>query len=336
MTTDTVSGLRKAAVLLVQLGKERSAKVLAQLRDNEVEELTAEIARLEAIDGQLAEDVLSEFHQLATAKRYAAAGGVSFARDVLEASLGPEKAAQIMDRLTAALSELPFKFLRRADARQVLSFLQDEHPQLIALVLSFMGPDQAAVVLSGLAPDRQAEVAHRIATMERTSPEVIVQVEAALERRLSSVLLPTELSSVGGLQPLVDIINRADRTTERLILEGLDERDLALAEQVRSQMFVFEDITVLDDRSVQQVLRQVETADLATALKGVRDDVRDKVMTNLSERAAANLVDEIELLGPVRLSVVEEAQGKVVQVIRSLEESGQIVIMRGSDDEYVS
>jgi len=336
VTTDTVSGLRKAAVLLVQLGKERSAKVLAQLRDNEVEELTAEIARLEAIDGQLAEDVLSEFHQLATAKRYAAAGGVSFARDVLEASLGPEKAAQIMDRLTAALSELPFKFLRRADARQVLSFLQDEHPQLIALVLSFMGPDQAAVVLSGLAPDRQAEVAHRIATMERTSPEVIVQVEAALERRLSSVLLPTELSSVGGLQPLVDIINRADRTTERLILEGLDERDLALAEQVRSQMFVFEDITVLDDRSVQQVLRQVETADLATALKGVRDDVRDKVMTNLSERAAANLVDEIELLGPVRLSVVEEAQGKVVQVIRSLEESGQIVIMRGSDDEYVS
>jgi flagellar motor switch protein FliG len=199
-----------------------------------------------------------------------------------------------------------------------------------------MGADQAAVVLSGLAPDRQADVAHRIATMERTSPEVIQQVEAALERRLSSVLLPTELSSVGGLQPLVDIINRSDRTTERLILEGLDQRDAPLAEQVRSQMFVFEDITILDDRSVQLVLRQVETGDLATALKGVRDDVREKVMSNLSERAAANLVDEIELLGPVRLSVVEESQGKVVQVIRSLEESGQIVIMRGSDDEYVS
>lgn len=336
MTETTVAGLRKAAVLLVQLGKERSAKVLAQLRDSEVEELTAEIARLESVDGRMADDVMHEFHQLATARSYAATGGVTFAREILEASVGSEKAAQIMDRLTAALSELPFKFLRHADARQVLSFLQDEHPQLIALVLSFMGPEQAAIVLSGLAPERQAEVAHRIATMERTSPEIVQQVESVLERRLSSVLIPTEHSSVGGLQPLVDIINRSDRTTERLILEGLDQRDLALAEQVRSQMFVFEDITILDDRSVQLVLRQVETSELATALKGVRQDVRDKVMSNLSERAAANLVDEIELLGPVRLSTVEEAQGKVVQVIRSLEESGQIVIMRGSDDEYVS
>jgi flagellar motor switch protein FliG len=336
MSTETVSGLRKAAVLLVQLGKERSALVLSQLRDAEVEELSAEIARLESVDGQLADDVMAEFHQLAQAKRYATAGGVGFARDVLEASLGAEKAGEIMDRLTAAMSEMPFKFLRRADARQVLSFLQDEHPQLIALVLSFMGPEQAAIVLSGLASERQADVAHRIATMERSSPEIIQQVESALERRLSSVLVPTEQSAIGGLQPLVDIINRADRTTERLILEGLDERDLALAEQVRSQMFVFENITILDDRSIQLVLRQVETSDLATALKGVREEVREKVMTNLSERAAANLVDEIQMLGPVRLSAVEEAQGKVVQVIRSLEESGQIVIMRGSDDEYVS
>lgn len=333
---ESAGGLRKAAVLLVQMGKERSAKVLAQLRDAEVEELTAEIARLESVDAAVADQVLFEFQALAQARKFAASGGVSFAREVLEATLGSDKAAEIMGRLTAALSEMPFQFLRRADARQMLSFLQDEHPQLIALVLAHMGAEQAGIVLGGLNPALQAEVAHRIAVMERTSPEVIRQVEAALERRLSSVLAPSDMSVVGGLQPLVDIINRSDRATERLILDGLDARDEALAEQVRSRMFVFEDITVLDDRSVQVVLRQVEVNDLATALKGVREDVREKVLRNLSERAAANLADEMELLGPVRLTLVEEAQGRIVQVIRSLEESGQIMISRGSDDEYVA
>lgn len=334
MTADT--GLRKAAVLLVQMGKEHSAKVLANLRESEVEELTSEIARLERIDGAVVDQVLNEFSELVTASKYASTGGVGFAREVLEATVGSEKADEIMGRLTAAMLEMPFQFLRRADPRQLLSFLQDEHPQLIALVLSHMGPEQAVTVLARLSPALQAEVAHRIALMERCSPDVVRLVESSLERRLSSVLQPTDVSTVGGLQPLVDIINRSDRATERSLLEGLAERDAELAEQVRSHMFVFEDIVLLDDRSVQLLVREVEVADLAAALKGVREEVRSKVLSNMSERAAANLVDEIEVLGSVRLSAVEEAQGRVVQAIRALEDSGQIVLSRGSDDEYVS
>jgi flagellar motor switch protein FliG len=217
----------------------------------------------------------------------------------------------------------------------VLSFLQDEHPQTVALVLAHMRADQAAIVLSGMPDDLQADVAHRVAVMGTTSPDVVRRVEAVLERKLSSVLQSNDVAAAGGLQPLVDIINHSDRATERLILEGLERRDPALAEEVRSQMFMFEDIVTLDDRSVQLVLRQVDSKELATALKGVSTDVRDKIMTNVSERAAANLADEIEMLGAVRLSTVEESQAKVIASIRSLEESGQIVISRGDRDEYV-
>jgi flagellar motor switch protein FliG len=332
---DAAVGKRKAAVLLVQMGKEKSARILAQMRDSEVEELTAEIARLDRIDENEVDGVLDEFAEIVAARSYHARGGLGYARELLEASVGEERAGEILSRLTAAMMEMPFHFLRRADPRQLLSFLQDEHPQTIALVLAHISADQAAVILAGLPPDQQATVAARIATMDRTTPEVIKQVESALERKLSSMLQPNEYSSVGGLEPLIDIINRSDRATERLILEGLERLDPKVAEEVRSQMFVFEDIVSLDDRSIQLVLRQVETADLATALKGVRDDVREKIMSNISERAAENLADEIELLGPVRLKVVEESQGRIVQVIRSLEEAGQIVIARGADDELV-
>ena len=231
---------------------------------------------------------------------------------------------------------MPFQFLRKADARQLLSFLQDEHPQTVALVLAHMNADQASIVLSGLNPLLQADVAHRIAKMDRTSPDVIKQVEGMLEAKLSAVLQPSEMSVVGGLQPLVDIINRADRATERLIMEGLEGRDRELAEEVRSRMFMFEDVVQLDDRSVQLVLREVETNDLATALKGVSEAVREKITKNLSERAAENLLEEIDLLGPIRLKQVEEAQVKVVQAIRRLEEAGTITIRRGADDEFVA
>jgi flagellar motor switch protein FliG len=338
MTTDVahISGVRKAAIMLVQMGKEQSAKVLSQMREAEVEELTAEIMRLGTIDGETADTVLSEFQHMALANRYAHQGGMDYARELLEASLGREAAEALVGRLSAAFVEMPFGFLQKADPRQVLSFVQDEHPQTIALVLAHMPATLASQILSGLAGELQADVAHRIAVMDRTSPDIIRQVEATLERKLSTVLQPNDLSAVGGLQPLVDIINRADRATERLIMEGLAARDPELAEEVRSKMFMFEDITGLDDRAVQLVLRQVETNDLATALKGVRDDVRDKVTRNLSERAAENLVDEIDMLGAVRLRQVEESQAKIVQVIRSLEESGQIVIRRGDDDEFVA
>jgi flagellar motor switch protein FliG len=330
-----MTGLRKAAILIVQMNRDEAAKVLSYLKENEIEELTAEIVRLGTVEVGIADGVLAEFHSMITAHRIVGQGGMEFARELLEASLGREKAGAIVDRLSNVFMDIPFSFLTQADPRQVLSFLQDEHPQTIALVLAHLTATQASQILSGLAPELQADVAHRIAVMDRTSPDIIRQVEATLERNLSSVLAPSDLSSVGGLQPLVDIINRADRATERLILEGLAGRNPQLAEEIRSRMFMFEDVVSLDDRSIQLVLRQVETNDLATALKGVRDDVRMKIMTNLSERAAENLAEEIDLLGPVRLRSVEESQAKVVQAIRTLEESGQIVIRRGDEDEFV-
>jgi flagellar motor switch protein FliG len=334
-TIEALTGAQKAAVLLVQLGREKSAAVLKSLRESEVEEVLNEIARLRGVPNETVDAVFDEFQTLASARRYYAQGGMDFAREVLEATLGPERAAELLDRMKASLVEMPFEFLRRADARQVLSFLSDEHPQTVALVLAHMRADQAAIVLSGMPDELQADVAHRVAVMETTSPDVVRRVEAILERKLSSVLQSTDSSAAGGLQPLVDIINHADRATERLILEGLERRDPALAEEVRSKMFMFEDITTLDDRSVQLVLRSVDSKELATALKGVSSDVRGKIMANVSERAAANLADEIDLLGAVRLSTVEEAQAKIITTIRSLEESGQILLSRGDRDEYV-
>jgi flagellar motor switch protein FliG len=324
-----MSGVRKAAILLVCMGKEASSRLMAGLREDEVEEISNEIARLGKLEPHDADDVLDEFYAMATT-RHIGVGGVNYARDLLEASLGPERAALILDRLQASMTDMPFNFLSHADPQQVLSFVQYEHPQTIALVLAHVPSALASSILSGLSPEVQSDVAHRIAVMDRTSPEVIRQVETALQRKLSTVLQPSELSTVGGLQPLVDIINRADRTTERLILEALEQRSPELAEEIRRRMFMFEDIIHLDDRSVQLVLRQIEPADLATALKGVSTEVRDKVTRNLSERGRENLLEEIDLLGPVKVKVVEEAQTKIVTVIRSLEDSGQIEVQRGS------
>ena len=331
-----LTGPQKAAIFLLQMGKDRTAKVMQAMRDTEVEELMTEIARLEGVDADTSDAVLDEFRDLAAARRYFTQGGMSFAAEVLEASMGGGKARDLMDRLSASLVEMPFEFLRRADPRQILSFLQEEHPQTIALVLAHMHPDHAAMVMGGLSEQLQSDVAMRVATMDRTSPEVISQVEQVLERRLSSVIQSSDMSAAGGVQPLVDILNRSDRATERLILEGLETKDPELAEEVRSRMFVFEDITTLDDRSVQLVLREVDAKQLAVALKGVRDDVRNKIMRNMSTRASTNLAEEIDLLGPVRLKTVEEAQGDIVRVIRALEEAGQIVITRGGGgDEFV-
>jgi flagellar motor switch protein FliG len=335
VTIDEMSGLRKAAVLLVQLGKERSAQVLKSLRESEIEVLTAEIARLEDIEPDVAGAVLVEFQQLAAARHYYAQGGLSYAEEVLVATLGPDKAREVLGRLKAVLVEMPFQFLRRVDPQMVLSFLQDEHPQTITLVLAHMDPKQAAAVLSGLDEQVQADIAHRLAVMERTSPDVVKQVESYLQRRLSTVLQPNESAAVGGLQPLVDIINHSDRNTERLILEGLEQRSTELAEEVRARMFMFEDVTQLEDRAVQILLRSVDNKDLAVALKGVKDEVRDKFVSNMSERAGLSLVEDMDVLGPVRVKQVEEAQAGIIRQIRALEESGEIVISRGSGDDFV-
>ena len=280
--------------------------------------------------------MLAEFAEILVDGSAQTRGGIDAARDLLNASVGWDKASSIAERISANFVQAPFAFLQSLDYRQIVSFLSDEHPQTIALVLAHLPSNLASFVLAGLGRDLQADVAHRIAVMDRTSPDLIRQVEQSLERRLSSLGVASDLSAVGGLKPLVDIINRADRSTERMILEGLEELDPQLAEKVRAQMFMFEDIVNLEDRSIQLVLRQVQTAELATALKGVSERVRAKIMQNMSERAALNLADEIEVLGKVRINVVEEAQASVVRVIRQLEESGEILVGRGDDDAFVA
>jgi flagellar motor switch protein FliG len=329
------SGVRKAAILLVQLGHDRASQLLSLLPESEVEAISAEILELESLEAGETESVLNEFRDLATARANVLRGGPQFARAVLEESLGHDRAESIMNRLAATALQLPFQFLHRADPRQLLSFISGEHPQVIAVVLAHLSSDKATLVLSGLDPERQADVAHRIAVMDRTSPEGLEDLEAALERKMGSILQPMDFSKVGGVDPLIQIINRSDRATERLIVEGLQARDPELAEEIKSRMFMFEDIVMLENRDLQQVLRQVDGADLALALKGVTDEVRDKVTSNMSERAAVTLVEDIDLLGPVLLRQVEEAQQKIILVIRRLEDAGDIVLRRGSDDEYV-
>lgn len=333
-SVDRMTGPQKTAVLLMAMGTDRAAKILQSMRESEVTEVMAEVARMNDIDENVVEAVLGEFALIASARRHVAIGGVEVARELLEAAVGDRRAEEIFNQLSMTLVSAPFEFLRKADPRLVLGFIRDEHPQTIALVLAYMSAEAAALVLSSLPEELQREVAVRVATMDRTSPEIVANVEAALEKRLSSVLQQGDLSSVGGVQTLVDLLNRSDRATERLIFEGLENHDEMLADEVRSLMFVFEDILTLDDRAVQQVLRQVDSKDLALALKGVREEVKQKILTNISSRAAENLSEEIDMLGSVRLKAVEEAQGAVVRVIRALEEAGQIVLTR-SNDEYI-
>jgi flagellar motor switch protein FliG len=334
VSTRHLTGPQKVAILLLQLGADRAAPVLRSMRESEIAEVMSEVARLKNVDVEMVNTVFEEFTELAETRQNIRSGGMEFARSLLEQSLGNQKADEILDRVNASMVEMPFEFLRKSDSRQILGFIQDEHPQTIALVLAYMHPEAAAMVMSGLAEERQREVAARLAQMDRTSPEVIEEVEAVLQRRLSSVMTSSELSAAGGIQALVDILNRSDRATERLILEGLENQDEQLADEVRQRMFVFEDITTLEDRSIQLILRQVEGKELALALKGVRIDVREKITKNMSQRAAQNLVDEIDMLGAVRIKQVEEAQGGVVRVIRALEESGQLVLSR-SQDEFI-
>ncbi|WP_435299647.1 flagellar motor switch protein FliG [Timonella sp. A28] len=337
VTALALSGTQKAALVLMQLGRERAARVLGEFADNEIEELTAEIVRMERVDRGMADQVMEEFHGLATgATKYMPNGGRGFAQQLLEASLGADRAEEMMDKLATSMAGQPFEFLQQADARQVLALLNGEHPQTMALVMAHLRPEHASAIMAGLQPQQQAEVAHRIALMERAAPDVVAIVAESLNRKATTVLTPRETSAIGGVQPLVEIINRADPGTEKLILTGLTDRDPDLADEVRSRMFVFADIILLEDRALQLVLRGVETATLALALKGAGEAEKNAVLRNLSERARENLTEEIDLLGPVRISQVEEARSDIVQVIRRLEESGQITIRREGEDEYIS
>ncbi|MBO4900327.1 MAG: flagellar motor switch protein FliG, partial [Lachnospiraceae bacterium] len=275
-----------------------------------------------------------EFYQVCLAQQYIAEGGISYAKELLEKSFGEDRAKDVIGKLTASLQVKPFEFIRKTDASQLLNFIQDEHPQTIALILSYLSPAQAALIISSLHPDRQADVAKRIAVMDRTSPEVIKEVEKVLESKLSS-LVNQDYTIIGGVDSVVEILNTVDRGTEKHIMETLEIEEPELADEIRRKMFVFEDILLLDNRAIQRVLRDVENNDLGIALKGANQEVQNAIFDNLSKRLASMIKEDMEFMGPVRMKDVEEAQQKIVNVIRKLEDSGEIVISRGGGDEII-
>ena len=328
------TGREKAAMLLISLGPERSAEIFKYLKEEEIEQLTLEIANIRTVTPDEKEKVLEEFYQLCLAQEYIAEGGIGYAKEILEKALGTEKALDVINKLTVSLQVRPFEFVRKADPSQLLNFIQKEHPQTIALILSYLKPQQASVVLAALPQDKQADVARRIATMDRTSPEVIKEVERILEKNLSS-LVTEDFTAAGGVQAIVNILNTVDRGTEKYIMETLEIEDTDLAEEIRKRMFVFEDILTLDNRSIQRFLRDVENNQLAIALKGATEEVQKVIYANMSKRLAEIIKEDIEFMGPVRLKDVEEAQQRIVNIIRKLEDAGEIVISRGGGDEII-
>jgi flagellar motor switch protein FliG len=333
---DAAVGRRKAAVMVIALGHERASEVFKHLRQDEIDELILEIASLNGVDISEREHVLEEFYHAHMAQDYIAEGGLDYAREVLERALGAPKATEIIGRLSSFVQVAPFEFLRRTDPSQVTNFIQHEHPQTIALILAYLPPELASAVLTGLPERMQSDVAMRVAVMDRTQPEVIKQVEQTMESKLASII-NQDFTAAGGVRALVDMLNLVDRTTERHILESLDESNPELAEEVRKLMFVFEDLLLLDDRSIQQLLKEIEGKDIALALKGTSDEVQEKIYANMSQRAATMLREDMAYMGPQRRRVIEEAQQKIVGVVRRLEEAGRIIIARGGgEDELVA
>ena len=309
---EKITGVQKAAILLIALGPEKSAAIFKHLK----------------------EEVVEEFYQICLAQQYIAEGGINYAKELLEKSFGSERARDVIGKLTASLQVKPFEFVRKTDAAQLLNFIQDEHPQTIALILSYLSPAQSALIVSALPPDRQADVAKRIAVMDRTSPDVIKEVEKVLESKLAS-LVNQDYTIIGGVDAVVEILNTVDRGTEKHIMETLEIEEPELADEIRKKMFVFEDILLLDDRAIQRVLRDVDNGDLAIALKGSGEEVQNAIFNNLSKRLAVMIKEDMEFMGPVRMKDVEEAQQKIVNIIRKLEDSAEIVISRGGGDEII-
>ena len=331
---DDYSGVQKAAILLITLGPEKAAVIFQHLKEEEIEELTLEIANTRSISAQDKEDVLNEFYQICIAQQYIAEGGIGYAKELLEKALGNEKAAGVIAKLTASLQVRPFEFVRKTEPSQLLNFIQDEHPQTIAMILSYLSATQASIVLGALPPEKQADVARRIAQMDRTSPDIIKEVERVLERKLAS-LVNQDYTIVGGIDAIVNILNNVDRSTEKHIMESLEIEEPELADEIRKKMFVFEDILLLDDRAIQRVLRDVDNADLELALKSSTEEVQNVIFRNLSKRLAEMIKEDMDFMGPVRMKDVEEAQQKIVSVIRKLEDAAEIVISRGGGDDIV-
>lgn len=330
-----LTGVQKAAILFITLGPEASSGILKKLPEQEIQKISYEIANITSVTSEQREEILDEFLEINKARDYIIEGGMDYAKVLLSKALGAQRANEILEKVSEATSQYrPFAIARKADAHQLLNAITYEHPQTIALILCYLQADKAAQVMAELSEETQSEVAFRIATMSNTSPMVIKEIEAVLESKLSSVV-KTEMTSLGGVQTLVDILNQVDRTTEKNITEGLEREDAELADKIKSSMFVFEDIITLDDVSIQRILREVEVSDLSLALKGCSEDVANAIYRNQSKRAAASLKEDMEFLGPVRLMDVEKAQQKIVSIIRRLDESNEIIISRGGEDAII-
>lgn len=331
-----LTGKEKASILLITLGPEKSASIFKHLKEEEIESLTLQIANTSTVMPDVKEAILDEFYQICIAQQYITEGGIAYAKQILEKALGETRAFEVISKLTVSLKARPFDFIRKADPGQVLNFIQNEHPQIIALILAYLRPVQAAAVLAELSADKQADVARRIALMDRTSPDVIKEVEKALEKKLSALMMD-DYTTVGGVDSVVEILNAVDRTTEKNIMETLESEDIDLSEEIKRKMFVFEDIITLDGRSIQTVLRQgIDNRDLAISLKGSSEEVQAVIFANVSKRLGAMIKEEMEFMGPVRKSDVEEAQQKIVNIIRKLQDAGEIIVARGGGDEIIA
>ncbi|MCY2955394.1 MAG: flagellar motor switch protein FliG [Planctomycetota bacterium] len=330
-----LAGVRKAAVLLISLGQEKAAEILKRLPPEAVEEVSREIASMGEVANSSRKEVFQEFYQLALANSYIAEGGLEYAKSLLKKSLSEEDAKRAIHQVTQQVQTTPFSFLQRAESENLLTFIQDEHPQTIALILAHLPAQKASEILVGLPSQKQIEVVKRVANMEQTNPEVIKEVEQGLEHRLSDIVSQT-FEKAGGIDTVAEILNLADRSTEKGIMEGLEAEDPDLVEQIRRLMFVFEDILLVNDKGIQSVLKEVDNEELALALKTASEELRQKIFKNMSERAAQLIQEDMQYMGPVRISDVEGAQQKIVDVVRRLEDAGEIIIAgRGGEKEMV-
>jgi flagellar motor switch protein FliG len=336
MAKDTkLTGVQKAAILFITLGPDAASGIIKKFPESEIQKITYEIANITSVRSEIKDGILDEFIQINKAKDFILEGGMEYARTLLGKALGAQRAKEIMEKVSEATQQYrPFSIARKADAHQLLNIISNEHPQTIALVLCYLQPDKAGQILSALSEDVQSEVAYRIAAMNNTSPSVVKEIEKVLDVKLSSVV-KSDMTVLGGIQTLVDILNQVDRTTEKNITEGLEKENAELAEKIKESMFVFEDILSLDDVSIQRVLREVDTKELALALKGCSEEVSNAIFRNQSKRASQALKEDMEFLGPVRLMDVEKAQQRVVGIIRRLDEAGEIVISRGGEDAII-
>ncbi len=335
LTYENLTGLQKAAILMVALGVETASLVARGLKEEEIEDITREMTRLRDIPGPVIDKVVDEFYQMMKAQEYIEQGGPDYAERLLQEALGPHRASEILNRVQRSMHIGGFQLLRRADANQILNLIQNEHPQTIALILSFLDAAQSAQIIMRLPDDLQREVIYRMATMEKVPTELLSEVEKALEQQIESVETGHAMNEPGGVQVVAEILNMAGKTVEKTILDEIENRDPDLAERIRDLMFTFDDLVYLDDRSIQRVLKEVDTRQMALALKGASEEVKQKIFANMSARAAEMLREELEYMGPVRVRDVEEAQRQIANLVRSLEEEGEIVIVRGGGSEEI-